>query len=168
MKARDIASIVNSILLWAVVLIMAFVCHTIYKTQNDIQTDLDDIKEEITIDIIDDAQNANLSLTDLFITEESLGDFSITYYCTCSKCCGKSNGITASGTVAAPHRTVAVDPNVIPLGTVLMIDGLYYIAEDTGGHIKGKRIDVCVASHDEALTLGTDTKEVFKIGVMPK
>ena len=46
----------------------------------------------------------------------------ITHYDVCSKCCGKTDGITASGAHATPYSTVAVDPSVIPLGAVLLVD----------------------------------------------
>lgn len=91
----------------------------------------------------------------------------ITHYDVCSKCCGKTDGITASGAHATPYSTVAVDPSVIPLGAVLLVDygdgaGLRrYRAEDTGGAIKGNRIDLCVGSHDEALQMGRRTATVY-------
>ena len=91
----------------------------------------------------------------------------ITHYDVCSKCCGKTDGITASGAHATPYSTVAVDPSVIPLGAVLLVDygdgaGLRrYRAEDTGGAIKGSRIDLCVGSHAEAQQLGRRTATVY-------
>ena len=90
---------------------------------------------------------------------EYIGNFKITHYCICKKCCGKSPshpyyGITATETVATPGRTIAVDPRKIPYGTKVIIDGHTYIAEDCGGAIKGNRIDICVASHGEALQKG--------------
>lgn len=55
--------------------------------------------------------------------------------------------VTASGKVAAAGRSVAVDPRVIRMGSKIEIDGLgRRVAEDTGGKIKGKIIDVYVAS----------------------
>ena len=91
----------------------------------------------------------------------------ITHYDICSKCCGKTDGITASGAHATPYSTVAVDPSVIPLGADVLVDygdgaGLRrYRAEDTGGAIKGNRIDLCVGSHAEALQLGRRTATVY-------
>ena len=50
---------------------------------------------------------------------------------------------------------VAVDPNVIPLGTKLYIPGYGYgVAADIGGSIKGKRIDVAFDTRKEALKFG--------------
>lgn len=83
----------------------------------------------------------------------------VTHYCTCERCCGKSDGITAIGTAATPYVTAAVDPAVVPLGTDLVMDygdGIQhtYRAEDTGSAIQGARVDICVSSHQEALDLG--------------
>ena len=81
----------------------------------------------------------------------SLGEYRISAYCPCEKCCLKSDGITASGVKATPNRTVAVDG--IPFGTRLLIDGNEYIVEDRVG--SGKRlIDVFFSTHDEALNSG--------------
>lgn len=69
-------------------------------------------------------------------------------------------GITASGTMVKPG-SVAVDPNVIPLGTRLYIESLdgskdygYAVAEDTGGAIKGNRIDLFFSSRNEVMNFG--------------
>lgn len=94
---------------------------------------------------------------------KSLGIFHITYYCPCEKCCGKgATGTTASGTKATAGRTIAVDKSVIPMGSQVVIEGHTYTAEDTGGAIKGKRIDIFVDDHQEALRLGTKDVEVFE------
>ena len=87
--------------------------------------------------------------------------FAITYYCPCEKCCGKSDGITESGTIATEGRTIAVDPDVIPLGTTITIGGHDYIAEDIGGAIKGLHIDIYVNDHNRALKLGKHEAEVI-------
>jgi len=93
-----------------------------------------------------------------------LGEYKITHYCPCEECCGKTDGITYTGTTATEGRTIAVDPDVIPLGSEVNINGQVYIAEDTGGAIKGKRIDVFVNSHEEALELGVDYAPVYMEG----
>lgn len=89
----------------------------------------------------------------------------MTHYCPCEICCGEwANGITATGTTAEAGRTIAVDPNVIELGSIVMIDGVEYVAEDVGGAIKGNIIDVYVASHEEALKKGIKHGEVYVYG----
>lgn len=90
-----------------------------------------------------------------------LGEYKITHYCPCEECCGKTDGITFTGTKATEGRTIAVDPAVIPLGSEVNINGQAYIAEDTGGAIKGNRIDVFVNSHEEALELGVKYVPVY-------
>ena len=86
--------------------------------------------------------------------------FKLTAYCACAKCCGKTDGITASGTKATQGRTIAVDPRVIPYGTKVIINGNTYIAEDCGGAIKENRIDVYFNSHSEALKFGVQYADV--------
>lgn len=79
--------------------------------------------------------------------------FKVTAYCACSKCCGAyANGITATGTQVTAGRTIAVDKNVIPLGTTVYINGVPYVAEDTG--VRGKTIDLYMESHSAALQWG--------------
>ena len=61
-------------------------------------------------------------------------------------CGGDGRGLTATG-LKARFGVAAVDPRFIPLGTKLYIEGYgYAIAADTGGAIKGNRIDLCVDS----------------------
>lgn len=83
-----------------------------------------------------------------------VGSFKITHYCPCYTCNGSWGSKTALGTTMTPYRTIAVDPKVIPLGSKVEINGKTYIAEDTGGAIKGSRIDLCVSSHSEAYRRG--------------
>lgn len=73
---------------------------------------------------------------------------------------------TASGTRVQEGRTIAVDPNVIPLGWWVYIEGVgFRRAEDTGGAIKGNKIDVYYDSLDQALTFGRKKgKTVYVIG----
>lgn len=93
---------------------------------------------------------------------KSLGEFVISHYCSCETCCNKSDGITASGTQATAGRTIAADPDVLPMGSTVIIDGHTYTVEDVGGAIKGNRIDIFMDSHEEALQAGVKTVEVFE------
>ena len=79
--------------------------------------------------------------------------YKITAYCSCSKCCGKSTGMTASGTRATAGKTVAASSK-FAFGTKLNINGHIYTVEDRGGAISGNRIDIYVNSHSEALQWG--------------
>lgn len=95
-----------------------------------------------------------------------LEDVTVTHYDCCIQCCGKTDGITAGGMRAIPNVTVAVDPSVVPLGADVLVDYgdgelQYYRADDTGSGVKGNHIDLCVASHEEALRLGRRTATVY-------
>ena len=98
---------------------------------------------------------------------EPLGEFTLTAYCPCAKCCGKwANGITATGTTATEGRTIAVDPRVIPYGssvTIYFADGTShtYTAEDCGGAIKENRIDVFFDDHETARAFGVQSAMVY-------
>lgn len=89
-----------------------------------------------------------------------LGTYSLTAYCACVNCCGKSNGITASGTQATAGRTVAC--NSLPMGTVISINGNQYVVEDTGG-MGGNVIDIFFDSHEEALNFGRQSADVYLV-----
>lgn len=61
---------------------------------------------------------------------------------------------TRTGT-RAEYGVIAVDPKVIPLGTLMYVEGYGFgIAEDTGGAIKGNKIDVCIEDREEAMAWG--------------
>lgn len=80
--------------------------------------------------------------------------FLATAYCPCWNCCGKTDGITATGVKATAGRTIAADPNVIAYGTEVIINDHTYVVEDCGGAIKGDRIDIYFDTHWEALQFG--------------
>lgn len=83
--------------------------------------------------------------------------FTATAYCGCAKCCGKSTGRTASGTMATQGRTVAM-PSSYKFGTKIEIQGMgNYVVEDRGGAIKGNRIDIFFSNHQSALNFGKRT-----------
>ncbi|MDR1816153.1 MAG: 3D domain-containing protein [Clostridiales Family XIII bacterium] len=105
-----------------------------------------------------------LTAADTNETLQYVGTFRITHYCACEKCCGKSNGITASGTHVS-EQTVAADWSVFPVGSVLYIkrgDSLVRkVVEDRGGGVNGQHIDVYVPSHEQALQMGTYSADIY-------
>ena len=100
----------------------------------------------------------------------SIGSFSITYY---SAYDGTQIGITAGGTSMAGgniytsdgYRIIATDPSVIPLGTIVRVttsNGESFLAkaDDTGGAVKGNKIDIAVSSPNQAFALGRGTATI--------
>ncbi|MGE5551292.1 MAG: 3D domain-containing protein [Bacteroidota bacterium] len=91
--------------------------------------------------------------------------FTVTAYCPCRACCGKTDGITASGRPAVAGRTVAVDPGLIPFGTRLVVPELgERVAEDTGGSIRGRRLDVFFRTHAQARSFG---RRLLRVEILP-
>lgn len=95
-------------------------------------------------------------------------DVVVTHYtASCEGCIGiTKNGTDVRNTIYSEgKRIIAVDPNVIPLNSTVQVtyeDGTTFkaIAADTGGAIKGARIDVLVASESEAYELGRKRAEL--------
>jgi 3D (Asp-Asp-Asp) domain-containing protein len=119
---------------------------------------VEEVTEPVDVEVIDPTETVEPENT-------YLGNFKLTAYCACAKCCGKSDGITATGAVATQGRTIAVDPSVIPYGTAVSINGNTYIAEDCGGAIGGNRIDVFFNNHTDALNFGVQYADVYLLGV---
>ena len=133
----------------AILLILSLLC---YIRQNEPVSDFY-IEPTNNMELVDKPQQ----------TKEIKRTLSVTAYgyCPCVKCCGKSNGITATGVRAKEGRTVAVDSNVIPLGSTVIIDGHEYVAEDVGGGIKSNTIDIFHDTHTEALQFGKRKIEII-------
>jgi 3D (Asp-Asp-Asp) domain-containing protein len=88
----------------------------------------------------------------------SRGAFTATAYCL--------KGRTAMGH-GVRKGIIAADPRVLPLGSKISIDGGYagtYLVSDTGGRIKGKKLDIWMASCAEAKRFGRRTVSVNYIG----
>lgn len=78
--------------------------------------------------------------------------------------CNGCSGITATGFNLHENpnaKVIAVDPNVIPLGSKVYVEGYgYAIASDTGGAIKGNKIDVFFPTKEQAYRWGTRTVKI--------
>lgn len=90
-----------------------------------------------------------------------LGEFKVTAYCPCVECSGGWGYKTSTGTKATEGRTIAVDPKVIPYGSEVVIDGHTYYAEDCGGLVKGKVVDIFFESHKDVDAYGLQKHNVF-------
>lgn len=131
------------------------------KYQNDVEIEKTKISEEVVKEPVDKIVQVQAKTTSrgtttvrkTGTTTATSGTYKITAYCACSKCCGKSTGITASGTKATAGRTIAA-PSTFAFGTKLEIDGKTYVVEDRGGAITGNKIDIYMDSHAEALKWG--------------
>ena len=103
----------------------------------------------------------------LLARSHKLEDVTITFYCCEARphICGTGTGITASGRRVTPYVSCAVDPDVIPLGSTIMIEHngkmVYLRADDTGSAIQGNRLDIAVSGHQEALELGVKTADIW-------
>ena len=111
---------------------------------NDLQSSQKDLNT-----LLQDAKDGNHTMI-------YMGEFYCTSYCgeayphICND--GVNFGHTKSGAMAESNLTISVDPDVIPLGAVVYVEGLgVRIAQDTGGAISGKRLDIYFDTHQEAL-----------------
>lgn len=86
-----------------------------------------------------------------------LGEYEITAYA--------EDTITATGTVPRPYKTVAVDPTIIPYGTILYVEGVgEVIAEDCGSAVKGKVIDIYLPGTEaETAEWGRQELKVWRV-----
>ena len=111
------------------------------------------IKEPVNRVVLIQTVTARSSSRGNAVTTASSGRYKVTAYCSCARCCGKTNGITASGRRATANHTVAA-PSTFAFGTQMVINGKTYVVEDRGGAIQGNRIDIYMNSHSEALAWG--------------
>lgn len=122
----------------------------------EMDTDLEVLVKETIVESMPISYNQKLPFT-------NIGQFDLSFYCPCEKCVGKKKIVrTASGTKPKANYTIAVDTRIIPLDSILYIEGFgYFIAQDTGSAIKGNRIDIFVDSHQQALKLGRKKANVY-------
>ncbi|GGA33415.1 LysM peptidoglycan-binding and 3D domain-containing protein [Psychrobacillus lasiicapitis] len=95
--------------------------------------------------------------------EKAVKELTVTSTAYTASCAGCS-GVTATGIdlLANPNqKVISVDPSVIPLGSKVWVEGYgEAIAGDTGGAIKGNKIDIFIPSKEEAVNWGKKTVKV--------
>lgn len=153
--------------------------YDVYLT-NGVETERVEISSEVTAEPVDKQVlvGTGKKAADIVRTEGAPSNYSAVLTCTATaydlsfQSCGKrpgdkGYGITATGT-HAKYGTVAVDPKVIPLGSKLYIettDGSfvygYATAEDTGGAIKGNKVDLFFPSYNDCMQFGRRSVRVY-------
>lgn len=120
----------------------------------------------LTAEKIEENENELIEAA-LLARSHKLEDAIITFYCCEARphICGTGTGITTSGRRVTPYVSCAVDPDIIPLGSTIMIEYngemVYLRADDTGPAVKGNHIDIAVPTHDFALSLGIQTADIW-------
>lgn len=115
---------------------------------------------ELTIDSEKvSATGRPIAIRTAVFSDTELVNFDATAYCL--------KGRTASGVNVRPG-VIAADPRVLPLGTVVHLRaGSYtgtYTVLDTGGKIKGRRLDVYLPTHKEAMRFGRRQVKIKIVG----
>lgn len=159
------------------------------KYQNDIEIERQEISSKILKEPVNKVVNVQAKAV---VTSRSSNSRAVTYtaptgglsnlvegvtprvttlntsaYCACYKCCGKENGITASGARATAWYTVAAGKGY-PIGTIIYIPALsgtpnggWFVVQDRGGAISNSKLDIFVGSHSEALQFGRRNLECY-------
>ena len=92
------------------------------------------------------------------VPNDYIGEYEVTFYT-------HTGNKTSTGVYPAINKTVAVDPSIIPYGTVLYIKGHgIYIAEDSGVDIKGHRLDIFLDTKEECINRGRIKTDVYILG----
>lgn len=131
-----------------------------------LQREFDAYREQVEHDrVMEEAERAQqMAAYEAVGMYRYIGECTLTAYCCESKdnphICGTGTGLTASGLPIAPGM-VAVDPSIIPLGSTVIINGISYLAADTG--VTGYHIDIAIQTHEDALAFGVSSAEVWII-----
>lgn len=177
-----IAIVFSFFIIWSSIVVLEDAKNFLYSDESEIENlyeikdfGFNDAVRGVTEEkIVIETKKEDIAISE--IKKESLGEFKLTAYCSCEKCCGKwalnrpkdENGkdivYGSTGTVLIAGTSIAVDPSVIPYGSQVEINGHTYTAHDTGGAINGNRIDVYFDNHQDALSFGVQYAEVFLIG----
>lgn len=112
-----------------------------------------------------EATRETVTETKMVRVGESLGQVVTSGYCSCPVCCGIwSGGPTASGVYPTANHTIAVDASnpFVPMGTKVVMNGVEYVVEDTGGFARnGVQFDIYYGDHASASAHGHQTWEAY-------
>ena len=128
--------------------------------------EFEDYKAMVKLDqIMEEAERAQaMAAYEAVGAYRYIGVCKLTAYCCESKddphICGTGTGLTASGLPVEPGM-VAVDPDIIPLGSTVIINGVKYLAADTGA--EGYHIDIAIQTHEDAEAFGVSSAAVWII-----
>ena len=139
--------------------------HQMMEAENKVSKPVEEVVETAEACEVEETEEVNqlVNSDEETTTWESLGEFRITAYCGGECCCGiwaDEDCTTASGAKAVEGITVAADTDILPMGTVIRVDGHEYTVQDTGSAVKGNVIDVYFTSHSDALSHGVKYQEV--------
>ena len=175
-KRRFVITLICAIILFTICAIILFAMGMSYSckyysehkklivAQENLQTEAErneELSQKIS-DIENDLDLANMTIKDLKSDEYELvymGDFKLSYYCDehYPHICEAGIGKTASGKATEIGWTVAADTSVIPMGSIIYIEGFgFREVMDVGGGVKGQHIDILVDTHANALSMGVN------------
>lgn len=123
------------------------------------------VREEVVIQPKD--QIIQVGMNDTITTSRGSTRFEKAMVVTATAYCSEDPGVTNRTSVGAPLKkgVIAVDPRVIPYYTKLYVPGYGFgQALDTGGAIKGNRIDLAMGSKSEALKYGRKNIKIYLLG----
>ena len=153
-------NIVINILFWVLVSVLIFLAVIVVLTQND---HMDSFLVKTETEIVVEKEPVYITNVKEIEKETEWFYFVATGYSANDPLQG-TNNITATGK-EIKKGMVSVDPKIIPLGTRIEIkDTGLFVAEDTGGKIKGNRIDIYFETKEEAKEFGCQTIWVRVLG----
>ena len=133
------------------------------ETVSEIPAKPDSKRNDLVSQVGEEGTPAFTATVDLSNLADGTYSFRLTAYCPCRSCSEGWGRHTSSGAIAAAGHTVAVDPRVIPIGSKLMINGTVYTAEDVGGGVKGRHVDIFFDTHAQTRQFGSQMAEVYLI-----
>ena len=139
-----------NILFWVLISVLIFLSVIVVLTQNDY---LDSFLVKTETEIVIEKEPVYITEVKEFEKKTEWFYFVATGYSANDPLQG-TNNITATGK-EIKKGMIAVDPKIIPLGTQIEIKDMgFFIAEDTGGKIRGNRIDIYFETKEEAKSFG--------------